>query len=177
MGKPGYADWMAGRAMTIAVTMKRRVVRPLLDLLRIGATPEKLAWSLAVGLAIGVNPLLGSTTVVALAVAGVFQLNLVASQLTNHLMYPVELLLFPVFLRLGSLLFRTEGLPMDMHAMFGAVKQHPWATTKLLWRWEWHALVVWAAFAGVAVPVLQMALRVPLRRMLRRLQDEPIVEK
>lgn len=157
--------------------IRRRLYDPLLQLLRYGATPEKLAWSLAVGLVIGVNPLLGSTTVLALAAASALRLNLVASQVGNHLVYPLELLLFPLFIRLGNLLFRTPGLPLSFKAIAESVKRHPWETTKLLWRWEWHAMVVWAAFATVAVPLLQWLLCPVLQRMLVRLHNQTIVEK
>jgi len=157
--------------------VRRRVVEPLLQLLRIGATPHQLAWSIAIGAVIGINPLLGSTTVLALAVASVFRLNVVASQLGNHLLYPLELLLFPVFIRLGIVLFRTPGMPLEHKALVHAVKFHPWDTTRLLWRWEWHALVVWAVVAVVVAPVLQRILRPGLEHMLTRLHNEPVVEK
>jgi uncharacterized protein (DUF2062 family) len=156
---------------------RRRVVGPVLQLLRYGGTPERLAWSIAVGVVVGVNPLLGSTTALALVVASGFRLNVVASQFGNHLVYPLELLLFPVFIRLGSLLFRTKGLPLELRAIRGAVKAHPWDTTKLLWSWEWHALVVWAAIAVVATPVLKFALKPVLEKMLDKLHHEPVVEK
>jgi len=149
----------------------------VLQLLRTGATPERLAWSIAVGAAIGMNPLLGSTTVAALAVASVFRLNLVASQLGNHVVYPLELLLFPVFIKLGILLFHTPHFPLGKDAVVKAVSLHPWETTKLLWTWEWHALVVWAVFAAVLTPLLQRLLRPVLQKMLKRLMDEPVVEK
>ncbi|HZL53765.1 MAG TPA: DUF2062 domain-containing protein [Terracidiphilus sp.] len=148
-----------------------------MQLLRFGATPERLAWSIAVGVVIGVNPLLGSTTVLALAVAPTFGLNVVASQFGNHLVYPLELLLFPVFIRVGSLLFRTQRIPLELPAIFHAVKLHPWQTTRLLWNWEWHALVVWAMVAAVVAPVLKMLLKPALVRMLDRLHHEPVVEK
>jgi uncharacterized protein (DUF2062 family) len=156
---------------------RRRVVGPVLQLLRIGATPERLAWSIALGLVIGVNPLLGSTTAVALAVASALRLNVVASQFGNHLVYPLELLMFPLFIRLGSLLFRTEGLPLELRAILRVGKMHPWDTTRLLWSWEWHALLVWVAFSVVAAPALKMLLRPVLERMLDGLHHEPIVEK
>lgn len=157
--------------------LQHRVVAPVLQLLRMGATPERLAWSIAVGAAVGINPLLGSTTVLTLALASLFRLNLVASQLGNHLLYPLELLLFPVFIQLGILLFRTPRFPLGKEAVVKAVSLHPWQTTKLLWNWEWHALVVWAAFAVILTPLLQRLLLPVLERMLRRLQNEPIVEK
>jgi uncharacterized protein (DUF2062 family) len=156
---------------------RKRVVEPILNLLRTGATPERLAWSMAAGFVIGVNPLLGSTTVLSLAAAPLLGLNLVASQLANHLSYPLELALFPVFIRAGRFLFRTEALPMDFDELFRAARLHPWDTTRLLWRWEWHALVAWAIFAAVVAPLLAMALKPPLAAMLVRLHNQPIVEK
>jgi uncharacterized protein (DUF2062 family) len=152
-------------------------VEPVLHLLRIGATPERLAWSIAVGIVIGVNPLLGSTTVFALAIASVFRLNVVASQFGNHIVYPLQWLLFPLFIRLGSLLFGTAGLPLELRELFNAVKLHPWDTTRLLWSWEWHALVVWAICTVIATPLLQMALKPMLCKMLDGLHHEPIIEK
>jgi uncharacterized protein (DUF2062 family) len=157
--------------------LRRRIVDPLLQLLRAGATPRRLAWSVAVGIVIGLNPLLGSTTLVALGVASLFRLNLVASQLGNHIVYPLELLFFPVFIHFGIVIFHTPGLPMDHVALFHAVKYHPWDTTRLLWRWEWHALIVWACFAVIAAPILERLLRPALEHMLTRLKNEPIVEK
>jgi uncharacterized protein (DUF2062 family) len=156
---------------------RRRLIEPVLQLLRVGATPDRLAWSIAIGIAIGINPLLGSTTLIALAVSSAFGLNLVATQLGNHAAYPAELLLFPVFIRLGIGLFHSPALPLEHRALLHAVKFHPWETTRLLWRWEWHALIVWAVFACIFTPLLQRFLRVFLRRMLHRLHNEPIIEK
>ena len=156
---------------------KRRVAQPVLDLMRIGASPHGLAWALALGVGVGVNPLLGSTTLLALALAGVFRLNVVASQIGNHVVYPLELLLFPVWIKLGSVIFGTPGIPLNHRALMDAVKHHPWETTRKLWMWEWHALAVWAVCAAIVVPLLQMALCPVLTRMLDRLHHEPVVEK
>jgi uncharacterized protein (DUF2062 family) len=140
------------------------------DLLRAGLTPEKLAWSLAAGVVVGVNPLLGSTTLLAIAVAAAFRLNVVASQLSNHAMYPLELALFPVFVKMGSMLFATERLPLRGKELWWAARHHPWDTTRVLWLWEWHALVVWAAFAVVALPVIALVLEPILEKMSRRVR-------
>ena len=176
----GYGTELAAARMAgleQASFFRRRVIEPLLQLLRIGATPHRLAWSIAIGIVIGINPLLGSTTLVALAAASAFRLNVVASQLGNHLMYPLELLLFPVFLRLGIALFHSPALPLERRALVHAVRFHPWQTTRLLWSWEWHALVVWAVLAVVVAPLLQLALRPALEHMLDRLHHEPVMEK
>jgi hypothetical protein len=93
--------------------VQRMVVQPVMKLLRRGASPEQLAWSIAVGIVVGVNPLLGSTTLVVLALAGLFRLNVVASQVGNHAMYLPELALFPVFVKVGSVVFSTQKLPLE----------------------------------------------------------------
>ena len=154
----------------VASLWKRWLVTPVVGLLRRGADPDRLAWSLALGVVVGVNPLLGSTTVLVLALAAVFRLNLVASQVGNHAVYPLELLLFPVFIKIGSMVFATEKLPLEGKKLWEAVKHHPWETTRLLWRWEWHGLVVWAVVASVALPAIAMGLKPVLERMSRRMQ-------
>jgi uncharacterized protein (DUF2062 family) len=148
-----------------------------MDLLRMGATPERLAWSLAMGVIIGINPVLGTTTVLALAAVSAFRLNYMASQVSNHAVYPLQLLLLPVWIAMGSVLFSTPGLKLGRRELLMAVKQHPWQTTRALWTWEWHALVVWAFAAALLMPLLAMAMKPILRKMLDRLHNEPVVEK
>jgi uncharacterized protein (DUF2062 family) len=146
----------------------RRVALPILALLRRGATPEKLAWSLAAGLLIGINPLLGSTTVLCLVLAFIFRLNIAASQITNHLVYPFELLLVIPFIRLGSRIFHTAPMPMDAHELLHAAREHPLDLTRQLWLWEWHALVLWAGLSIIAIPIIALALTPLLHRLLNR---------
>ena len=71
----------------------RRGVLPILALLRMGTTPRSLAWSIAAGALIGINPVIGSTTLLCLAVTFRFRLNVVATQIANHAMFPLELAL------------------------------------------------------------------------------------
>jgi uncharacterized protein (DUF2062 family) len=155
----------------------RRGVLPILALLRMGATPRSLAWSIAVGLLIGLNPVVGTTTIMCLAAAGCFRLNVVASQIANHAMFPLELVLVVPFLRLGSRVFRTAAMPLSPSLFLQAVRTAPIALTRELWLWEWHAFVVWSAIAVVATPLIAFALTPLLRRMLTRVQTHqyPIV--
>lgn len=162
---------------TLKEFCSRQLAAPLLNLLRVGVTPRQLAWSLAVGVAVGINPLLGSTTVACLAVAFVLRLNLIASQITNHLVYPLQLLLFFAFIRVGDFVFRTGGLPAEKHSLFYAARHHPLATTRILWKWEWHALIVWFVFALVLAPVLALLFTPILRRMMRSVERQRLVKR
>lgn len=160
-------------AQTVARTregfFQKRIITPLLDLLRQGASPRSLAWSLAVGAAVGINPLLGSTTIACLVIAVVLRVNIVASQISNHLVYPLQLALFFVFIHIGDKFFHTGSLPLEGRALFEAARNHPIATTRLLWGWEWHALIIWFFFVLVAVPVMVTVLTPILSRLLHTL--------
>jgi uncharacterized protein (DUF2062 family) len=142
-----------------------------------GATPEKLAWSIAVGLLIGVNPILGSTTLLCLAVAFLFRLNIAASQIGNHIVYPLELLLVIPFMRLASVIFHTQPIPLSPKALLEAARSNPIALTRQLWRWEWHAFIVWAGIATITVPLIAFALTPLFRKLLLRIERHqyPIV--
>ncbi len=148
----------------------RRVALPILALLRMGATPEKLAWSIALGMVVGVNPLLGSTTLLALALAAAFRLNLAASQLANHLMYPIELLLIVPFLSWGARVFRTGPIPLSPRLLFSEARAHPIDLIRSLWLWEWHALALWAAASVILLPAIALLLTPALRKLLARVE-------
>ena len=135
-----------------------------------GATPRTLAWSIAVGLMIGINPLLGSTTAICLAATFQFRLNVVATQIANHAMFPLELALVIPFIRLGSCVFGTAAMPLSPRLFLKAARTAPLTLTRQLWMWEWHAFVLWAAIALVATPLIALALTPLLRRLLWRVQ-------
>jgi uncharacterized protein (DUF2062 family) len=148
----------------------RRVVLPILALLRMGASPEKLAWSIAAGLLIGINPILGSTTLLCLAIAFAFRLNVAASQIGNHIVYPLELILIIPFIRAASRIFHTEPMPLSANELLHAAREHPLELTRRLWLWEWHAFMLWAILAAVAIPFIALALTPLLRRLLARVE-------
>jgi uncharacterized protein (DUF2062 family) len=155
----------------------RRGVLPILALLRMGATPRRLAWSIAAGALIGINPVIGSTTLLCLAVTFRFRLNVVATQIANHAMFPLELALVVPFIRLGSRVFHTAAMPLAPRVFVQEARTVPLTLTRDLWMWLWHAFVLWAAIALVAAPLLAMAITPLLRRVHERVRRHqyPIV--
>ncbi len=93
---------------------KRWLVRPILDLLRQGVTPEKIALSVALGAALGVFPAVGWTTALCALAAIILRLNLPTIQIVNYLVYPAQIALLVPFFRLGEKLFRAPHLPVSV---------------------------------------------------------------
>ena len=155
----------------------RRAVLPILALLRMGASPRMLAWSIAFGFMIGINPILGSTTVLCLFAAFGLRLNLVASQAANHLAFPLQLALIVPFLRLGSSIFGIAQMPLSPAALLHDARTEPLLLTRQIWLWESHAFLVWLAISAIAIPLLAMALTPVLTRLLGKVtrHEYPVI--
>ncbi|HXS76500.1 MAG TPA: DUF2062 domain-containing protein [Terracidiphilus sp.] len=143
------------------------VLRPLLRALRGGVTPRRLAWSLALGMVVGINPSVGLTTILVVLVAWVFGLSKLASLIGTHMVAPLHLLLIIPFIDLGVHMFHTRKLPMD-HKQLEHLSHHPLRLLHEIWQWEWHALIVWGLIAVIAMPLLAFYLRRALVLWLRR---------
>jgi uncharacterized protein (DUF2062 family) len=146
---------------------KRRLVRPILDLLRQGVTPEKIALSVALGAALGLFPALGWSTTLCTIAAIVLRLNLPAIQIVNYFMYPAQLALLVPFFRCGEKLFRAPHFPISVPQIYALFHASAWIAIKLLWTTIWHAIVVWGMIAPVFIGLLYVILMPVLRRALR----------
>jgi uncharacterized protein (DUF2062 family) len=147
--------------------LRCHLLRPLLRALRGGITPRRLAWSLALGMVVGVNPSIGLATLLVVLLAWVFRLSRLASLIGVHMVTPLHLLLFIPFVELGVYLFHTRKLPMD-RKQIAHLSHHPWRLLHEIWLWEWHALVVWSVMAAIVLPLLAMSLRRALIVFLRK---------
>jgi uncharacterized protein (DUF2062 family) len=157
--------------------LQRRLIQPILDLLRQGVTPEKIALSVALGLTLGVFPVLGSTTALCAIAALALHLNLPAIQIINYFVYPLQIALLIPFFRLGEKLFRAPYLPLSVLQIYAMIHASMGTAIRTLWTTTWHAMVVWCLLAPVAAALVYFALVPALRRALRRQrQTQPAVE-
>ena len=147
--------------------LRRRVLRPLLRALRGGVTTRRLAWSLALGMVVGINPSVGLTTLLVLLVAWVLGLSKFVSLIGSHVVEPLHLLLFIPFIDLGVHVFHTRKLPMDRRQL-EHLSHHPLRLFHEIWQWEWHALIVWGLVAAMIMPLLAVYLRRALVVFLRK---------
>jgi uncharacterized protein (DUF2062 family) len=148
--------------------LRRTVISPVVRLLRRGASPKRLAWSMAIGFIIGINPIIGSTTLLTIAISQLLKLNHPASQLANHVAYPFQLILLLPLLQAGSVVFGMGPLPLQPSEILQQVKTHPFALVRTLWTWEWHALVLWVGIAAVLTPATAFLLTRVLERVARK---------
>lgn len=143
----------------------RKFVVPIVDLLRQGITPEKIALSLAFGIGLGVFPVLGSTTLLCTLAAILFRLNLPAIQLVNYFVYPLQLVLLIPFMRFGERLFRSPHVSLSLTIIFESIKRSAWQTTKTYWTTGWHAMLAWCLVGPLGIWIMYLALAPALRKL------------
>lgn len=146
---------------------RRKFVRPILDLLKQGITPEKIAITIALGLALGVTPVIGSTSLLCTLAALAFGLNLPAIQLVNYLAYPLQIALLIPFLHLGAWIFGAPPVQVSVKQIYDML-HHDWLhTIAVFWVATLHALVAWLILACAGAALLYAGL-VPVLRRARR---------
>ena len=145
-----------------------RLTRLLLDLLKQGITPHKLALAVALGVLLGITPVIGVTIVACTVAALLLRLNLPLIQLVNNLCYPLQILLLIPFVQAGQWLFRQPPLPFSFTQIADMIRADLWGSIVSLWGYTWHGLVAWLLFCAVVGPLGYFALMLPLKRLVKR---------
>ena len=141
---------------------RRRIIIPLFEVLKSGATPEGIALSLAFGLTGGVFPVPTVTTLACIVLAWLFRLNFPAVQITNLLMTPLNLATFIPFIRGGEWLFGVERVELSL-AFFRA---EPVAAIGVFWKSLLIGCLCWLVFLPCATALLYVILKPIVRRLM-----------
>jgi uncharacterized protein (DUF2062 family) len=135
------------------------------QLLRQGVAPEKIALTVALGIVLGVTPVLGSTTFLCALTAMALGLNLPAIQLVNGVVYPLQFILLIPFYRLGAWMFGADASTISLDGVAALIRDGVGHAITTLWVVTIHALVAWLALSAVTSAILYAAL-VPMVRLL-----------
>lgn len=152
--------------------MIRRFRALLLAQLRQGTTPEALALAIALGLTIGIFPILGATTLLCAVAAQRLALNQPVIQAVNYVAYPAQLALLLPFYRAGEMAFGVPHLPMSIPALVAAFRADPLAFVRAYGATGLRGVAVWCAVAPLLGLALYAGARTPLRAAARRLRPE-----
>jgi uncharacterized protein (DUF2062 family) len=147
--------------------LRSRVTRALRAMLQQGHTPEKVALSIALGIAFGLFPIFGTTTVLCIVAGMALRLNHPAIQITNQLMYPLQIPLIVVFIRVGEAVLGVAPIPFSAAMMLAELRASPGTLFERFGTASLHGIVGWATVAP-AVVALTYALLLPLLRVISR---------
>jgi uncharacterized protein (DUF2062 family) len=151
----------------------RRLVEPLLTLLRQGMTPSSLALCVSIGIAVGNIPILGVSTVLCTVIALAFRLNLAAMQLAQAAMAPTQILLIIPFVRLGEWITRAPRQPLSIKEGLALIEQGIGHAVVVLWDAIVHAGIAWLLVAPMATCLLYRILTPIFARAAARVRRSP----
>jgi uncharacterized protein (DUF2062 family) len=158
--------------------LQRRVVTPVLDQLRQGITPRKLALSLAIGVVVSVMPVLGVTTLVALGFSFALRLNHPAVVASNYAAYPLQILLYIPFFRAGAWVTRGPAVPFSLDQIEAELAAGVWPTVVKYAGANARAVVAWLVVAPLATFLLYRIFLPLLARLpIPRTEGAPPAEK
>ena len=150
--------------------LRRRLVRPVLEQLTQGLSPDAVALTIAIGLAIAVVPVVGTTTVLCAAVALALRLNQPLIQAINYLSFPLQIAFILPYLKLGRLLFGGPAIRMSAHELAALFSERPAEAVEVLGRAALQAFGAWLLTAPIVAGVVFLAVRPVLRAAARRLR-------
>jgi uncharacterized protein (DUF2062 family) len=153
--------------------VQRRLVDPFMSLLKAGLSPKSLALTVGLGVALGLAPTFGLTTIISTIVALRLRLNVAAMQLVCHLLSPVQLILLLPLMRWGAALLGhgQEVANLSIAKLKHLISTDGWGVLHLLWRAELGALMIWAVAAVPVVALLYIGLQPLFKKVVRRQEE------
>jgi uncharacterized protein (DUF2062 family) len=138
-----------------------------------GVTPKKLALSIAVGSALALFPILGTTTTLCVIAGVALGLNQPVIQGVNLLCTPVYFPLIVAFVRLGDAMAGSGSSSLDVPLMTALATHHPRQFMQQFGVTALHAMLGWAVVAPLWIPLVYMIALPPLRAAASRLGKRP----
>jgi uncharacterized protein (DUF2062 family) len=150
---------------------QRRIVDPIVAQLTQGLTPHKIALTIAIGSAMAMFPILGTTTAMCLAIGIFMRLNQPIIQAVNYACTPIHLTFIFYSFRWGDRLFGVAHSRFQFRSMMRLLHEHPLDFVQTYSLTAFHAIVVWA----VLVPFWSIAIyyiALPIFRGIERVRLE-----
>jgi uncharacterized protein (DUF2062 family) len=148
---------------------QRWLTDPVTKQLTQGVTPQKVALSLAVGSALALFPILGTTTSLCVIAGIALQLNQPIIQGVNLLCTFIYFPLMVAFVRLGDAVAGTARSSLDIPLMISLATHHPRDFLRQFGVTALHAMLGWAIVAPVWLPLVYFLALPPLRAAARRI--------
>ena len=143
--------------------IKKKFINLIKKLLGEGISPKKISLCIALGIALGIFPVLGSTTLLCAVAAVALKLNLPAIQAVNYLVYPLQIILLAPFYSAGSWLFRDQSLPMIQENIIDLLKKDFWGSMANLWDLTIYAILIWLMISPFLILILYGLLKPIIR--------------
>lgn len=149
---------------------RRWLVDPVMRQLTQGVTPRKVSLSIAVGSALALFPILGTTTTLCIIAGVTLGLNQPIIQGVNALCTFIYFPLIYAFVRLGDFLAGTAKSDLNIPVMVALFSHHPRDFLRQFGVTGLHAILGWAVVAPFWIPLVYLVALKPLEAAERRIR-------
>lgn len=128
-----------------------------------GISADKLAWTIAIGCAAGIFPIMGTTSVVCFLAAAYLRLNQPVIQVVCLTLWLAHLALILPFIKLGQWIHGADPIKGSVATLLKEFFVNPWQFAQDYWLAAWHGIVAWLI---VSIPLILIvrAFSLPLLR-------------
>jgi uncharacterized protein (DUF2062 family) len=145
----------------------KRLVALIRKLVTEGLSPQKISWAVALGITLGIHPIYGPVTLIALGLAFLLRLNKALVLAACYAMAFIKPMLILPYLKLGEWLFRADPMPISLVQLSARFAAAPVGTLQEF-AWSFlHAFVGWL----VTVPLLLGGVYLVMMAVIRRRED------
>ncbi len=127
--------------------LKKRLLFPLVEFCKQGMSPQKLALMLALGLTLGVVPFIGVNTILLIILAIILRLNVIAIQIVNYFVYPLQIILYIPFMKVGQYIFNGPEISFTSREFISMLRDNWFQTIIDIWFNNFLGIIVWFILA------------------------------
>ena len=145
---------------------RQRMLEAILAQLRQGITPRKIALTIALGVVLGLFPVLGTTTVLCLLTGVLLKLNQPAIQAASWLVWPLQVPGIYFFIRVGEWLTRVQPTAFSVRALLSAFNDSPLRFVQQFGLLGLRGVLAWALIAPPLALLVYLLTLPGLNRLL-----------
>jgi len=147
-----------------------RLIETTRGLVLMGNSPHSLSLAITLGLLFGILPFLGVTTLLLAVIALIFRLNMVVIQVSNYIVYPIQVLLYLPFLKIGKFLGNIQSITASK--VYAIMKENWMAGIEKLWVIHLWAMLAWLIIAAPIGYLIYFLLKSWIKRLKSSLQHK-----
>jgi uncharacterized protein (DUF2062 family) len=145
--------------------VKEKLLNLIQSLLKEGMSLKKISFCIALGVALGIFPVLGTTTLLCTIAAFSLRLNIPAIQVVNYVVYPLQILLLVPFYSVGSWLFGDARWAVIGANVTDMLTTDFWGNVSFLWDMTLYAVFIWLIVSPFLVVLLYSLLKPVIRNL------------
>mgnify|MGYP000974653514 FL=1 len=129
-----------------------------------GIPPDKMAFSITLGMVTGVFPVLGATTAISLLLTMLFRQNVLVVQSVQWIMAMLQVILIVPFMQLGALILKARSVDISLHQINISFQHGFFTGIKTVGVLHLYAIFTWTLLSIPAAFILYYTFRAVFRK-------------